>query len=225
MKRKALSFLTAVVVLMSLIPAIPAAAATTDWGINTVYELIELRERVNNGEDFKGATITLHRDIDLGGSADALWAPIGTADTPFAGTFDGNGYNITGLYIDDTSEDAQGLFGVNSGTIENLAVEGAVTAATYTGGIVGINYGAVTGCNYTGTLDSSSGSAMLGGIAGYNFGTVADCCNAAAINGRYYVGGVAGSNDGAITGCSNTGDLTVNGSGYIGGITGFTITG
>ena len=55
----------------------------------------------------------LDGDIDLtdylgGGS----WTPIGTENVPFTGTFDGNGHSITGLYINASDSNYQGLFWV-----------------------------------------------------------------------------------------------------------------
>lgn len=54
------------------------------------------------------------------------WVPIGTSDNAFTGNFNGNGYQISGLYINSNSNN-QGLFGVvQSGTIENLTVSGNI---------------------------------------------------------------------------------------------------
>ena len=43
------------------------------------------------------------------------WTPIGTWDTPFTGTFNGNGFEITGLTMTDPDAKLIGLFGVAAG--------------------------------------------------------------------------------------------------------------
>ena len=68
------------------------------------------------------------------------WTPIGTSSRPYTGTFDGNGKTISGLYINNSTADYQGLFGYvsSSGKVQNLTVEGSVSGSCdYIGGIVG----------------------------------------------------------------------------------------
>ncbi len=70
------------------------------------------------------------------------WLPIGTVDTPFTGTFDGNGYTISGLTIDrDTGYN--GLFGdAVDATVRNV---GIVNANIRTSGAWnGVLFGRVT---------------------------------------------------------------------------------
>ena len=209
-------------------------------------DLENLRGLVNGGEDFEDIyfKITADTPIDLGGSAENPWTPIGTEDNPFKGTFDGDGHTITGLYIDQKDEDNQGLFGVNEGTIKNLTVEGIVTgkdnvggiAGTNTGtgtiqnctnnadvtgqnnvgGIAGKNDGTITGCQNNGTITGNGNNA--GGITGSNTGTINESDNAGAVSGRDNVGGIAGSNTGTINGSDNAGSITGNDN--VGGITG-----
>lgn len=54
----------------------------------------------NQSTTFDGKFFKLQNDIDLGGTA---WAPIGIPDSHFKGTFDGDGYTISGLYIPATN--------------------------------------------------------------------------------------------------------------------------
>ena len=63
---------------------------------------------------------TLTTDIDLGDSTNGLsQTPIGNTVTPFTGTFDGAGYEISGINL--VGETYVALFGyVNGGTIKNL---------------------------------------------------------------------------------------------------------
>ncbi len=48
-------------------------------------------------------------DIPLSGME---WTPIGTEDAPFTGTYNGNGFSITGLTMKDPNSKTVGLFGV-----------------------------------------------------------------------------------------------------------------
>ena len=70
--------------------------------INSKERLIAFRDAWNNGEIVSG-TFCLTSNIDISSEP---WQPIGNRTHPFYGTFDGNGYTISGLsnqgyYIDD----------------------------------------------------------------------------------------------------------------------------
>ncbi|MCD8049108.1 MAG: carbohydrate-binding domain-containing protein [Clostridia bacterium] len=194
-----------------------------------------------------GADGILTADIDLGG---AEWTPIGdyaASSIMYAGTFDGDGHIISGLYINSSSS-YRGLFGYvkTTGTVKNVTVYGSVTGNNYVGGIVGNNYGIVTNC----TADVSVSGTYAGGIVGLNRGEVTYCFNSGAVGGSMYIGGVVGStgsgavvancgNSGAVSGsgmnmniggvagenvgtvadCFNSGE--VSGSTYVGGVIGF----
>ena len=132
------------------------------------------------------ATYTLAFDIDLGGapaeSTNALrgttrsgaagWTPIGTAEKPFKGTFNGNGKTIKGLY------GAAGLFGyVEGGTIKNVTLAEAIieAAANYVGIVVGyLNGGTVENVTVKASQITSIGEALegIGALIGYIAGTI-----------------------------------------------------
>lgn len=51
------------------------------------------------------------------------WVPIGTWDTPFAGTYNGNGFEIVGLTMKDPDAEIAGMFGVvEKGHIYNVTL-------------------------------------------------------------------------------------------------------
>ena len=118
-------------------------------------------------------TVDDYRDAtDLG------WTPIGDADTPFTGTFDGNGYTIANLQINnDDNAMHKGLFGVigSVGTVRNLGLvdaeiedyNGNRHADDYpgVGTLAGMNDGTVIGSYAHGTVRGSRG---LGGLVGRN---------------------------------------------------------
>ena len=142
----------------------------------------------NQSTTFDGKFFKLQNDIDLGGTA---WAPIGIPDSHFKGTFDGDGYTISGLYIPATNpakkNRSEGLFGEvgQNGTIKNLGVEiasGGIhicapnnsepTLSLNAGGIAGrVRSGTIENCYVTGggiywDGDLDGVDANMGGISG-----------------------------------------------------------
>lgn len=183
--------------------------------------------------------IVVNEDVlDANGSLNSgsftAWTPIGNSSTQYSGSFDGQRHTISGLYFNDSNIDCVGLFGNNSGTIQNVGVvDSYFNGKGYVGGVCGKNQkkskGGVTlaNCYNKGTV---SGTSYVGGVCGYNFAlyegsvTLANCYNTGTVNGSNQVGGVCGlhnaSYQGAvtITNCYNTG--TVSGTSYIGGVCG-----
>ena len=149
------------------------------------------------------------------------WIPIGSDSSRYSGTFDGNNYTISGLYIDSSSANDQGLFGYVGivGTVQNLSVSGTVSGGTYVGGVVGQNNGNVEDCDFTGSVTGSG--KYVGGVVGYNgdISTVENCCNTGAVSGGECVGGVVGLNSGTVENCYNTGTVTGTDD-YVGGVVG-----
>ena len=166
----------------------------TTYQIYTAEQLRALASEVNGGEDFAGVTFELMNDIDLDleGSAENPWTPIGLGDNPFSGTFNGNAHTISGLYVKAEGGYA-GLFGsTNGAAISALCVDGYV-----------------------------SGSRYVGGIAGHiNNTTISNCCNKCSVTGTNYVGGIAGSGSGKLERCLNVGTVSASGGGNYGGLIG-----
>lgn len=173
-----------------------------------------------------GDTVKLLKDITL----TETWTPIGTNENPFKGTFDGQGYTITGLNI--SSGSYAGLIGVlDAGTVKNVkfASVNISTTGTDVGAAVGriINNGKVE--NVQVLPGSVSGAKRVGGVVGCikAYGSVADCSNAATVSATTYnVGGIVGAayytetgKAMQISGCTNTGAVTSAGVGA-GGIVG-----
>lgn len=165
--------------------------------------------------DFVGKTIKLTSNIDLGGNETNKWTPIGIytgteANTPFKGTFDGGGFEVSGLYIDSLSGISAGLFGyVNGGTIKNLGVYGKINI----------------------TITDGKYSKSIGGLVGYasasttTDATITNCYNSCEItlsgdNGenKVVVGGVVGETSSVnVTDCYNVGNVTLSGFEFFAG--------
>ena len=148
------------------------------------------------------------------------WTPISHFGS-YAGTFDGQGHTISGLYFNNSEGDLVGLFGGNSGTIKNVGVVDSYFYGHFNvGGVCGSNSngGKITGCYNTGTV---SGNDRVGGVCGDNYiATITGCYNTGAVSGEtVYVGGVCGCNKaGKITGCyTNNGGVCINEEGTITG--------
>ena len=115
----------------------------------------------------------LNNDIDLtqfitDNFSATGWEPICSSSTPFSGTFDGDGYTISGLTINGGAN--KGLFGaINGGTVQNLGLSGVninCTASTDNniGGLASaLTNGVIKNCFVTGTV---IGYNATGGIVG-----------------------------------------------------------
>jgi hypothetical protein len=159
-------------------------------------------------DDFSGKTITLTKDIDLGGME---WTPIGSS-VYFNGTFDGGGQAnaISNLTIDEGSSDYNdiGLFGKSDGSIKNVHLSNVYvsSSSSHAGGIVGFSiYGEIEGCTVNGIISvASSDASSAGGIAGYSLGSIKGC----AVSGTVYSSSTSSkSSAGGIVGVS--GNVTI----------------
>ncbi|HCF82743.1 MAG TPA: hypothetical protein DER68_01885, partial [Ruminococcaceae bacterium] len=188
------------------------------YQISSGAELAYLAQQVNdNAKTYEGKNFQLTADIDLGGKE---WTPIGTSY--FEGIFDGGGHKIHNFTINSDRQKV-GLFGINYGTIKDLAVEGNVSGKIYVGGICGYNRGTIEGCSFKGEVSGTS--ERVGGISGSNAksgiynGKVERCAADGTVSGNDNVGGICGDNNGGtIKNCFNSSD--VMGNDYVGGIIG-----
>ena len=198
MKKKLLSLLLALCLVMALVPMSAFAEGTsvdnwdgtadtswytdhktdTEYHFTTAEQLAGLAQLVNDktaSVSFEGKTIYLDNDLDLSGTQ---WTPIGNGNNfvrHFAGTFDGQHHKIMNLYHHYTGDELvrNGLFGVVSdgGTLKNLLVIDADIA-------------------------SNDGSLLAGILADWvNGGTVENCYTSGKIEnnvGSKFVGGLIG---------------------------------
>ncbi len=129
-------------------------------------------------------------------NAGAGFAPIGDDVTPFTGSFNGDNYTISGLFINRPSTNCVGLFGYVSGaTIKNVGlVNNNVTGASDVGGLVGYNA-------YSSSIDNSYTTGdvagdMSGGLVGRNdySSTISNSHTTVNLTGVRWVGGLVGYN-------------------------------
>jgi len=123
------------------------------------------------------------------------WQPIGTALYPFAGTFDGQGYEIRNLFIDrpDKWDWNIGLFGrvSKNATIMNVGMVNVNIVGWWcVGGLVGNNLGNVSNSYSTGSV---TGLKYAGGLVGcQSYGTVSKSYSTCNVTGTYHSGGLVG---------------------------------
>jgi len=136
----------------------------------------------------------------------------------FTGTFNGQDYKITGLYINRPGETDVGLFrfadvGVD---INNVGLEGVeINGFVGVGGLVGVNAGTITKSYITGDI---SGAASVGGLAGSNEGIIEKSYATGTVFGGNWVGGLVGNDQGTIKNSYSTG--SVSGVNELGGLVG-----
>ncbi len=189
-----------------------------------VNNLTQLQEIGADATTLAGSYV-LGRAIDAkatsGWNAGAGFIPIGDAANPFTGSFNGDYYSISHLFIDSSSNDV-GLFGVigASGRVSGVTVTSAsITGGSYTGGLAGSNAGTIYGSDVSGTVN---GTAYTGGLVGTNSGNLNFDGMNGSVTGTGYTGGLAGASTGAIYG-SSTEEGTVSGTDYVGGLAGYTV--
>lgn len=154
----------------------------------------------------EGLKVTLAKSITLSGEE---FEPI----PYFAGSFDGGGNTISGLFIDGGYSPA-GLFGTvaDGAVIKDLNVRGVVDPSgkrENAGGIVGDNSGLILRCTFTGTVQAK---ASVGGIAGLNRvnGGIYGCVSDGKITGESMTGGIVGRNDGSAVDCVNKAEVNTD---------------
>ena len=213
--------------------------------VKTADELRAIAEQVNEGTDyFEGKTIILANDIDLDGKE---WTPIGSAakDHGFMGNFDGKGYTIKNLTIENIALDSDGyayagLFGVTEGidkdnqnyikdfTIENVTI--STTGHIASAAIAYPYYTVVENITVKGDIKIEGGD-YTAGVLAYTRRCVAasnlaiEGNEGSSITGGQVVGGVISdiqTNGGLIadySGFSASG-LTISAKNKVGGISG-----
>ncbi len=109
--------------------------------IKDADELLAFAKAANAAENgYNGRYFLLADGVDLTDytgktGKKAAWTPIGTADHPFEGTFDGNGKKVSNLNASGTG--AVGFFGVLNGTLKNITFDNATVTGEQAGVIAG----------------------------------------------------------------------------------------
>jgi len=225
--------LAGLLVTLTLLEQSPFAEAESsgfaggDGSANNPYliETAEQLDKVRNYLDMNDIHFMLNAHIDLGERyGEDGWQPIGSESDPFAGTFDGNGYTISGLRI-ETTENYVGLFGYTAEKAEiiNLTlVDVKITGNDYVGALVGYNQGTIENSHVIGEGKVKGNGNNIGGLVGYNKGKIENTLSRVTVEGegKENVGGLVGRNEkGTIINAYATGDVTGDGD-NVGGLVG-----
>ena len=185
--------------IMHIKPLVLATALLTSVSVFAQTEIsteAQLKAIANN----LSGTYVLTQDITL---SDDEWIPIGTKDSPFKGTLDGNGKTIKGLTVgngaDNDSNNDKAFFGFTDGaTVKNIAFtnavvkghkQAAIVVAQATSSTLSNIYvsGVVTGCDHVGTIAGDARGTTD------NRTTITNCVStAAALSTAWQGGGIAG---------------------------------
>jgi|GEM_PF-845083 len=216
---------------------------------------IENWEHLHNIREVLDANYTLSGDLNetapgyetYVADPTAGFEPIGDDDNAFNGTFNGSGFTISNLEINQPDTNRVGLFAkLDSGshveyvTLESVSVEGS----SIVGGLVGDNadgtvhdsfvsgsvsgsdsVGGLVGSNRAGIHNSSTDviitSARGGGLVGYNDNnaTIQSSVATGVINGDDETGGLVGWNDGG-TIHNSYASGSIDGNENVGGLVG-----
>ena len=246
MKKKFLTFLLALCLVMALVPMTAFAEEneqSSKTSITTVDELLQFAKAVDNGEydDKTDAVVSLDADLDLTGVA---WTPIGSvfaADGTllhyFSGKFYGNGHTISNLDFSEnygkTEYPSFGFFSeVYGAEISGLTIQGKLDVSNseyvYFGTVAGAAANSkisdcVSDVSFTDTDKYINGTVALCGYAINS--TIEYCQNKGNFSitkdvSSFQMGGIVGlAENSIIQYCANTGDMT-SWAPYTGGIVG-----
>ena len=232
MKKKVLSLLLTLCLVMTFLPMAAFAAEANKISITTVDELLQFAKAVDNGEydDKTDAVVSLDADLDLTGVA---WTPIGSKfDTDgnllhyFSGKFYGNGHTISNLNLSEnygkTEYPSFGFFSeVYGAEISSLTIQGKLDVSNsgyvFFGTVAGAAVDSkisdcVSDVSFTDTNIYINGTAALCGYAINS--TIEHCQN----KGNFSIttdttslkmGGIVGlAQNSTVQYCANTGDMT-----------------
>ena len=235
MKKKLLSLLLALCLVMALVPMTAFAdenEQSNKISITTVDELLQFAKAVDNGkyDDKTDAVVSLDADLDLTGVA---WTPIGSvfaADGTllhyFSGKFYGNGHTISNLDFSEnygkTEYPSFGFFSeVYGAEISGLTIQGKLavsnSAPVFFGTVAGVAADSkisdcVSDVSFTDTDKYINGTVAMCGYAINS--TIEYCQNKGDFSvmkdtSQFWMGGIAGlAENSTIQYCDNTGDMT-----------------
>ena len=197
--------------------------------IESAENLAYLAYAVNKGYDTQDLYFRLTTNIDLNGSEDQQWVPIGISMwysedgcyrgnsnyslygiTPpgFNGHFDGGDHEISNIYIDNSEKvygDYCGLFGLAKGVMDGQDIYPAVIENVF------VTSGYIKGFTCGGIVANGNRSTL-----------VSRCWNGATIDSVGYssssCGGIVGWNAYKVINCYNKGNISGY---YVGGIVGY----
>lgn len=218
------------VVVVAMSWGVASQAGTYSGGSGTVADPYQIGT-VADWTEFMAATNDLAKNFILTTNLNLEGmelTPVGKDyNTPFTGTFDGNGHVLRNAEINRASDMFVGIFGcIHDNEVRNLGLENiSVIGGHCVGGLVGFLYGGtITNCYATGIVQ---GNIEVGGLVGdveiTGGGLVVACHATCSVIAKDIAGGLIGFLNGgsAVVDCYAAGSVT-SASGGAGGLVGQT---
>ncbi|MFA5499281.1 MAG: GLUG motif-containing protein [Candidatus Cloacimonadia bacterium] len=187
-----------------MIPVVLFGFAGGEGTIEDPYQ-VENAEHLNEVRDFRSSHFIQTADIDLseflspGGAGfndGKGWKPLFSIHYTFEGTYEGNNFKISNLFIDDDKLEDAGLFAGTSedAVIRNLRLENVDITGKYVGALVNSHRGEMINCSSSGIVRGGS----VGGLcykAGVSIGphrvdSLTNCFSECEIVGTGLAGGI-----------------------------------
>ena len=158
------------------------------------------------------------------------WQPIGSNDTKFTGSYDGQSHMISNVYMNRPSLSYAGFMGyVEGATISNLGIANCNISAGYSVGCLAGDVensstsSEISNCFATGII---SGTENVGGLIGnMNTSILSSSYSRANVSGSgsspSKIGGLIGTHYGTINNCYSAGSVTAPSGQFVGGLIGF----
>ena len=223
-KHYCLARLSILLTASALVGGIIGCGSAADLEIRNWHDLYAVRDNLDGHyllmNDLDSTTAGYAELASTAANQGKGWQSIGTSDDPFGGTFDGQGHQISGMFIDRPDEYSVGLFGAvgETGVVENVRIVNVTVMGEWAvGGLVGENWGDVYDAYSDGSV---TGTDCVGGLVGANAGSVSSSCSTADVTGHWDVGGLVGCSDssGSIGNSYSVGNVT--GEWAVGGLVG-----
>jgi len=228
------------------IPAWGSAQPGRIDNTETLHYIYDEKDLIAFAQAVKGGNFTLNALQMDNIKLEKEWVPIGTTyDTPYQGTYNGNGYTITGLKVSGNAYPYAGLFGRTRGaTLVNIhlvevSVNNTYSGTTFAGALAGYAYDTTialcssTGSVSVGTANNPPTFTYAGGLVGDAENThitrSLSTCNVTATGSiQAYAGGLTGytGDNSVIAACMAGGKVTADGgtTSYAGGFIGSSST-
>lgn len=214
-----------------------SGTAEDPYLISSGAELAYLAEQVNAGEGYDGCFFEMTQDIclnDTEGWEDwsaenapaNMWIPVGGTSVyneagfpipcQFCGSFNGNGYTVSGAYFytnrDLHTHPVGGVFGRVRGEVTDLNVRDSKfideDSGTPLGAVVAYAMsGTVRNCTSNSIVIGTDTASGIVGVLAYDGGRVENCINTGSVSGWLHVGGIVGNGNGLIENCRNEGSI------------------
>lgn len=155
---------------------------------------ISTPQQLDNIRNNLSGEYELTNDIDMSGFGN--FTPIGTSSSRFKGKFNGNGFVIKNLTVNNGNNNYSGLFGYcENATIQNLGLKNVniKSTANYSGGLIGYSVNTtISNCYVDGYVTGNYG---VGGLVGWfiNASKITNCYTMGTFEGTGRVGGLVGN--------------------------------